>query len=837
MAILKSNENWPPITQITGMIGVILALTIHAFGQTPPQIPGVKIDVISTTPLPGVDRPLNEIAAPAQTFRETDLEKSGALDLSDFLNRRLTNVHVNEIQGNPFQPDVNYRGYTASPLLGTPQGISVYMDGVRLNQPFGDVVSWDLLPRNAISSTTLMPGSNPLFGLNTLGGALSIQTKTGLTHSGGSVEATYGSHVRRALEFEYGGSHSAGWHWFVAGNRLGENGWRTDSHTDIRQAFGKFGRQDARNSVSLTVAFANNSLNGNALQEQRLLERDYSSIYTRPDNTHNRSWFTNLEGSRTISSRFRLSGNIYYRDLRTRTLNADINEDSLDQAIYQPSATEQTALANAGYTGFPASGATAENTPFPFWRCIANVLLNDEPGEKCNGLINRSKLGQHNLGMSGQLTWFGSLGRNTHQFTAGGAFDRSTTGFSQTTELGYLNPDRSVAGTQAFADGGQTGGSVDGEALDRRVDLGGRIHTGSVYATDTLSFGPWHFTASGRYNRTALRNRDRIQPGGGPGSLDGDHVFQRLNPAAGLTYTPVEAVNLYLGYAEGSRAATSIELGCADPDAPCKLPNAMAGDPPLKQIVTRTWETGVRSGKTGTFGWNVGYFRASNNNDILFVTSTQSGFGYFRNFGRTKREGMEVGLSGTILQKFTLGGGYTFLNPTYESPETVNGAGNSTNSSGSGLEGVIEIEPGDRIPLTPRHMLKVFLDYRVIPRLTFNANLIAVSGSFARGNENNLHEPDGLYYLGSGKSAGYGVVNTGLRLEIHRRLEVSALLNNVFNKRYATAAQLGSTGFTSNANFIARPFPPIGAEFPLQQATFYAPGAPRTFSVGTRVKF
>jgi outer membrane cobalamin receptor len=276
-------------------------LTLPAFAQQPPgapseQIPGVKIDVISTTPLPGVDLPLNEIAAPAQSSTAADLERSGALDFSDFLNRRLTNVHINEIQGNPFQADVNYRGYTASPLLGTPQGLSVYMDGVRLNQPFGDVVSWDLIPRNAIASTTLMPGSNPLFGLNTLGGALSIQTKTGLLYSGGSVAASYGSHLRRALEFDYGGATQSGWHWFLAGNRFGENGWRADSHTDIRQAFGKFGRQDAANAVSLTVAFSNNSLNGNALQEQRMLEKDYSSIYTRPDNTHNRSWFLNLEG-------------------------------------------------------------------------------------------------------------------------------------------------------------------------------------------------------------------------------------------------------------------------------------------------------------------------------------------------------------------------------------------------------------------------------------------------------------------------------------------------------------------------------------------------------------
>ena len=59
----------------------------------------------------------------------------------------------------------------------------------------------------------------------------------------------------------------------------------------------------------------------------------------------------------------------------------------------------------------------------------------------------------------------------------------------------------------------------------------------------------------------------------------------RFNPAAGVTYNARQGVNLYAGYSEGSRAPTSIELGCADPNQPCKLPNAMAGDPPLDQVV------------------------------------------------------------------------------------------------------------------------------------------------------------------------------------------------------------------------------------------------------------
>jgi outer membrane cobalamin receptor len=97
------------------------------------------------------------------------------------MNKRLTSVFINENVGNPYQPDINYRGYTASPLLGTPEGLSVYLDGVRQNQPFGDVIARNLIPKIAIRDMALIPGSDPVYGLNTLGGVVSVQTKDGLT--------------------------------------------------------------------------------------------------------------------------------------------------------------------------------------------------------------------------------------------------------------------------------------------------------------------------------------------------------------------------------------------------------------------------------------------------------------------------------------------------------------------------------------------------------------------------------------------------------------------------------------------------------------------------------
>lgn len=796
-----------------------------------------NVDVVAATPLPGADLSADEIPAPVQTAQARDIESSNALDLSDFLNRRLRAVHLNEIQGNPYQADLNYRGYTASPLLGTPQGLSVYLDGVRMNQPFGDVVSWDLIPRTAIAEVALLPGSNPLFGLNTLGGALVLQTKDGTSAPGTAVELSGGSFGRLVADVEHGGSNSKGFSWYFAGNLFFEDGWRDDSPSNVRQFFGKLSWQQNRTSLGLTLAYANNSLIGNGLQELRFLRQDYKSIYTKPDITANRSPFFNFTAQHGFNSRVSVSGNAYVRSIRTRTLNGDVNEDSLDQSLYQPNAAERAALAAAGYTGFPASGATAANTPFPFWRCIANVLLRDEPAEKCNGLLNRTHSEQYNYGASGQVTLASLPKGHRNQLTAGAVFDRSHLDFSQSSELGYLNPDRSITGLNAFADG-VTGGTVDGEPFDTRVDLNGRVQTFSLYATNFLAIGnKWNLSLSGRYNRTTIKNTDRINPGGGTGSLDGNHSFDRFNPAIGITYRPVQYFNTYASYSEGNRAPTSVELGCADPAEPCKLPNAMAGDPPLHQVVTRTFEAGVRGGQETRFSWNLGWFRAENRNDILFVASEQTGFGYFKNFGKTRRQGMETEIN-TRFWRFGLGGGYTFLDATYQSQEVVNGASNSTSDAAAkGLEGLIEIQPGAKIPLIPQHMLKLFADLQATKKLSLNFGVLALSSSYARGNENNEHQPDGVYYLDEGKSPGYAVAHFGARYVLNRHVELFARVNNLFDKRYYTAAQLGATAFTDEDNFIARPFAAVNGEFPLRHTTFYAPGAPRGAWAGIRLKF
>ena len=823
----------PVALACTGLV-CSLAAGLASAQTAPTQLD--RVEVISSTPLPGLDLKREQVPAPVQTATGATLERSGALGIADFVNRRLGSVHINEIQNNPFQPDVNFRGYTASPLLGTPQGLSVYLDGVRLNQPFGDVVSWDLIPKSAISSISLIPGSNPLFGLNTLGGALSVQTKDGLKNPGIALQLSAGTEGRRSAEFEFGGANANGLDWFLTGQAYKEDGWRTDSPTEVGQLFAKVGWHSATTRISLTGALADTDLYGNGLQEKRLLERDYRSVYTKPDQTENRAGLLNLAMTHDISNSLSFSGNAHYRKIKTKTLNGDINEESLDQSVYTLSAAERTALTRAGIP-FPTTAITAANTPFPSLRCIAQGLLNDEPSEKCNGLLNRSRIDQDHQGLSGQFNWKGQTGNVRHQAVFGGAYDRSKVTYGQTSQLGYLNPDRGITTIPSFADG-VTGGDADGVPYDNRVDLRSRTTTWSAFVADTLSFGETaHLSLSGRYNRVSVRSRDQLLSAPNPASLDGDHRFNRFNPAVGITWVPTKAIQAYAGYNEGSRAPTAIELGCANPDNPCKLPNALAGDPPLKQVVTKTLEAGLRGSLPGGGQWHAGLFRATNVDDLLFVAAPNAnGFGYFKNFGKTRRQGVELSAS-TRVGPANLAVSYTHLDATFRSAETVNGAGNSSNEEGPGLEGEIDIRPGDRIPLVPRKLLKASAEIDVGSQWALDVDLVAVGGVYARGNENNQHQPDGNIYLGAGKTSGYGVMNLGGSFKPTKGLKLFARINNVFDRKYSTGAQLGATGFDANGNFQARPFPAVNGEFPLQGSTFYAPGAPRSVVVGVLYSF
>ena len=253
------------------------------------------VEVVGTTPVPGIGTPIKDVPSNVQIYTAKDMAKQKPSNISEFLEKNPTSVTINSGQGNPFQPDVNFRGFTASPLLGTPQGLSVFLDGVRINEPFGDVVNWDLIPQSAISSIQLIPGSNPTFGLNTLGGALAVYTKSGSAYPGTSIDLTGGSFGRRSAGFETGGKNG-NLDYFVTGNYYKDDGWAEHNPSRIKQFFGKVGYQTDQSDLDVSLALADNALQGTQSLPLSFFD-NRRQAYTFPDRNTNKLTFLNVKGS------------------------------------------------------------------------------------------------------------------------------------------------------------------------------------------------------------------------------------------------------------------------------------------------------------------------------------------------------------------------------------------------------------------------------------------------------------------------------------------------------------------------------------------------------------
>lgn len=828
------------------LIASLLSATAYAADLTTG-----KIEVISITPLPSLGVSLDKIPSSVQTVKGSDIQKSQALDISSYMNQNLSGVYVNETQNNPLQADVNYRGYTASPLLGTPQGLSVYLDGVRLNQPFGDVISWDLIPKNAIKSMQLMPGSNPLFGLNTLGGALSIQSKDGRSSPGGAIQASLGSYARKLTEFEYGGvSKDDSIDYFVAGTYFDENGWRDQSNSEAKQFFGKLGWRNEKTDAKLTYAYADTDLNGNGLIPETFLKQRRQTVYTYPDNTKNDSHFLNLQLSHYFKPNVQLSSNAYYRRIRTNSFNGDLNEDTLGSQV---GAKGQTWLGGASYTNGVASlEGNCRNA-------LAQTGLNKEPGEKCSGVINRGNNLQENYGITAQVSVENKIFGKPNTYTVGGGVDLSDIRYKFSSEYGWLSSNRvgsTIIGSGFYRDE-VTYGNIDGNIDDASVDLKGKTRTWSAFGTDTLSLSDnLHVTGSLRYNHTTIRNRDQqihhnfdgtLNP---DASLSGDHIFNRVNPAIGLTFTPIKNYNTYLGYNEGMRAPTSVELGCANPDAPCRLPNAMAGDPPLKAVVSKTWEAGIRAKENENLFWSAGVFSGRNTNDIQFINATGTSAGYFQNVGQTQRRGLEASL-GTKISNLSFGGNYTFLDATFETDLTLPGAANSSGTNngdpylGYDSYRTIDVKKGDRLPNTPRNILKLYANYQISNNFNVGIDSITISQTYLRGNENNEAQAgsctsagSGNYYTnscyrGNGKNPGYTVFNLSAAFKPKTDWTIFGRVNNLFDRDYTSGGALGVTPYGTDGAVDMYSATRTRAH----GENFLAPGAPRTAWIGVRWEF
>ncbi|HMX15482.1 MAG TPA: TonB-dependent receptor [Rhodocyclaceae bacterium] len=708
------------------------------------------LDVIGTTPLPGLGTPVRDVPANVQVFTSRDLGQQRQTNLGEYLEQNPTSVTVNSGQGNPYQSDINFRGFTASPILGTPQGISAFQDGVRINEPFGDVVNWDLLPQSAISSIQLIPGSNPAFGLNTLGGALSIYTKSGSHYPGGSVEAYGGSFGRKGGQFEYGGKREH-LDYFVTANYMDDRGWAEHNPSRVRQAFGKVGWQDDRSDLDVSLTLADNHLQGTQTLPRSWLG-NIREAYTYPDANRNEMSFLTLKGSHYLSDTLILGGNAYYRRYRNENVSSNVNDA---------------------------------------W------ALPTDP----QALNDRSVIEQQGHGLGMQLTVLGTVAGRENQFSVGASGDFGKAGFTQDSQDANFTADRGTIAASGFTRGT--------DALTRNAHYG-------VFFSDTLKLGPdWTFTASGRFNRSRVKIEDRS---GTAPALNGEHTFTRFNPAAGVNFNPNDRLTLYVAANQGSRAPTPIELACADPNAPCKLPNNFLADPALKMVISRTIEGGARGSLGADASWSAAVYRTELKDDIQFIAAGAGAInaGYFQNVGKTRRQGLELAFTGKW-DALSLIVRYSYTAATFETPFSVNSPNNSSADAG----GNIHVRAGNRIPGIPLHNLKLRIAYDFGDRASVGVNLNYSGGIFARGDENNQDA--------NGKIPGYTVVNADGRYVLGKGTELFGRVANLFDRRYANFGVLGE-------NFFTGPGRSFNATAPAAEQ-FRGPGVPRGVWVGLRYQW
>lgn len=803
-------QSKPKLTLISVMISCALPQLAQA--EEIARTSAEKIEVISTTPLVGIGLPLYKIPANIQFASPKAINDQTGVSVADYMNANMQGVSVTEMGGNPWQPEINFRGYSSSPLLGNAQGLSTYIDGVRVNEPFGDVTLWDKIPSFAIGNMQMIPGSNPLFGLNTLGGAIAIQTKSGRDNQGAAVEYEAGSWGRQRALIEYGGVSDDGSVDYLFGyQHITENGWRDYSPSHVNQLFGKTGWQNESTKLDLTYIGTDNNLIGNGFTPEILLNGKRDQIHTRPDFTNNYSHFLALNGSHFFNEETMFSGNVYYKKSNRHTKNGDAwegdNEDGDLAALYP------------GYAG----------------------EFDDE--EYLGAVMNTTKTTQDTYGLTGQFAFDQDWMGKKNQFVVGAGYDYTLMRFKQSEHVNVAGEEDDV-----FDDGlGENvwtpsrapiiGGAEfeDGAGLlpkRQTVGLTGKQYTARIFATDTLSLNDqWHLNAGASWNFTRIDNTDTLRgpkTDTNPNSLTARDSYTRLNPTIGLTHTPSDKLTFYTSYSESSRAPTAIELGCSNPAAPCLLPAAMADDPPLNQVVAKTYEFGGRGKLTDAISWNAGIYHAVNHDDIQFTASNQlSGAGYYRNIGRTKRQGLDFGLNGN-LDKFKWGASYSYVRATYDTDVEFANQSNSSND-----DGIYTATKGDYLPTIPKHQIKLRGQYAVTPAWTVGANVIGYASQYVWGNENNKHKANAANCndgedcaTGKGKISGYFVVNLDTQYNIGNGWKAFAKATNIFDRDYYISGRLAETAFNSAGVF--------GEE---SRMLGLLPGAPRAAWLGFRYEF
>jgi iron complex outermembrane receptor protein len=746
--------------------------------------PGVKRYVYPTSPAASGSVDVDKIPASINAVDTTQIRRTDSLNITNALEQYVPGVSLKEVTGNPFQPNVDFRGFVASPVVGTPQGLAVYQNGVRINEAFSDTVNWDLIPTSAIRSLTVVT-NNPAFGLNALGGAIVMQMKDGFTYHGAEVDIMGGSYGRIQGSAQWGKQVDNNYAVYGAVEGLHDNGFRNFSSSDVRRFYGDVGYRNDGNEFHLNMGLANNNLAGPSTVPVELLQQFWGATYTTPQINANKVGYVNLTAKVEATPTWTFEGTAHLRGFNQK--NQDGNPTGTQPCV-DPS------LLCFGDDTAPAFGLNGVQLSNPF------------PTGAVLGEIDRTTIHSTTFGVSGQATNSDQLFGHDNRFLMGASYEGSATRFTASAELGTIGQNYVVSGSGIFL--GQSGSPVS----IGPVALRATNQYGGIYALDTFNVtDKFAVTAGGRFNSALVELDDQIGT-----SLNGTNTYNRFNPMIGGTYQITSEVTAYGGYSEANRVPTPLELGCADPNNPCLIAAFLVSDPPLKQVVSHTFEAGLRGTKElniGTLGWKVGAFRATNTDDILAIPSPAlQGFGYFQNVGSTRREGIEaeINLKSKALQFHA---SYVLVDARF-----LNALQVGSNSPFADANGNVQILPGNQIPGVPRQRIKAGVEYAVTDAWKVGGDALFFSDQYFVGDDSNQ----------AAKLPSYTVFNVHTSYQIDKNVQLYGRIDNLLDNRYATLGTFFDT--TAVPNFA-------NGGAPFTDPRSVSPARPRAFYAGMRVTF
>jgi outer membrane receptor protein involved in Fe transport len=743
-----------------------------------------RLVVYPTTPISGSGIDPDKVPASVNHVDADQIKQTGSLNITDALQKYVPGININEVAGNPFQPNVEFRGFVASPVAGTPQGLAVYQNGVRVNEAFGDTVNWDLIPTAAIRSVTVVT-NNPAFGLNALGGAVNVQMKDGFNYHGAEIDTMGGSFGRIQSSAQWG-KQVDNFAVYGALEGLHDGGFRNFSPSDVRRFYGDVGYRNDASEFHLNMGAADNKFGATATVPIELLQQYWGATYTTPQTTENRVGYVNLTGKVEATPSWTIEGSAHVRVFDQKMLDANPTGT-------QPCAAPSTLLC-FGDDSTPANGLNGAQLANPF-----------APGAVL-GESDRTTTHSTTTGVSLQATNTDQLFGHNNHFTVGASFDSSVTRFSASAELGTIGSNFVVSSSGIFL--GQSGDPVSIGPVQLRTT---NQYSG-LYALDTFDVtNAFSITAGGRFNLANIRLEDQIGS-----ALNGEASYTRFNPIIGGTYKITSGLTAYAGYSEANRAPTPLELGCADPAHPCIIAAFLVSDPPLKQVVSRTVEAGLRGSRDvniGTLGWKLGVFRADNSDDILAIPSpVLQGFGYFQNVGSTRRQGIEaeVNLKASAMQLYA---SYVLVDARFLDALQV-----GSNSPFADANGNVQIVPGNRIPAIPRNRIKAGIDYSLTDAFKVGGDALFVDSQYFVGDESNQ----------APRLPSYAVFNLHASYQIDKTFQIYARADNILDNRYATYGTFFNTSAVPNFANGGAPFTDPRSLSPARPRAFYA-GLKATF--------